>query len=118
MDFKRADRIGEQLRHEIADILLRKIKDPRLSGISITAVDVTDDLRNAKVFISTYGAASGNEDILKGLKSAAGFIRGEIMHRLQIKRIPELMFKVDTSIERGVRIMEILEDLKKKGEDL
>jgi len=106
------------LRHEIADILFRKVKDPRVSGISITEVEVTDDLRNAKVFVSTYGVAATNEEVLKGLKSAASFIRAEIMRRLQIKRIPELIFKVDTSIERGVRIMEILEDLKKKGEDL
>lgn len=106
------------MRHEIADILLRKVKDPRVSGVSITDVEVTDDLRNAKVFVSTYGVTATNEEVLKGLKSASSFIRAEIMRRLQIKRIPELVFKVDTSIERGVRIMEILEDLKKKGEDL
>lgn len=106
------------MRHEIADILLRKVKDPRLNGVSVTAVDVTDDLRNAKVFVSIYGVTASQEDVLRGLKSAAGFMHREIMHRLQIKRVPELMFKVDTSIERGVHIMEILEGLKKKGEDL
>lgn len=118
MDYKRSERVGEQLRAEISDILLRKIKDPRVSGVSITAVEVSDDLRNAKVFVSIFNSASSQEEVLKGLKSAAGFIRTEVLHRLQIKRVPELLFKVDTSIEKGVHIMEILEDLKRKGEDL
>ena len=80
--FKRADRVSDQMKQEIADILMRKIKDPRIGFVTITDVEVTDDLKNAKVFVSIYDG--DKETTLKGLKSASPFIRAELGRRMRL----------------------------------
>jgi len=100
------------MRQEIADILMRKIKDPRIGFVTITEVVVTDDLRNAKVFVSAYGEK--REATLKGLQSAANFIRSELGKRMRMKFVPELLFRYDEAMERGSHIMELLHDIEKK----
>ncbi len=98
------------MKHEIADILVRKIKDPRIGFVTVTDVEVADDLRNAKVFVSVYGG--DKEETLKGLKSATAFIRLELGKRMRMRFIPELLFRFDATVERGAHIMELLHELE------
>jgi ribosome-binding factor A len=115
--FKRAERVSDQMKHEIADILMRKIKDPRIGFVTVTDVEVSDDLRNAKVFVSIYGG--DKKQTLKGLESAAAFIRSELGKRMRMRFVPELLFRFDATVEQGAHIMELLrtieENKDKKG---
>ena len=111
--YKRAERVGDQMKQEIADILMRKIKDPRIGFVTVTDVAVSDDLRNAKVFVSVYGSAERSAT-LKGLESAAAFIRSELGRRMRMKFVPELLFRYDDSAERGAHIMELLHEIEEK----
>jgi ribosome-binding factor A len=100
------------MKEEIADILMRKIKDPRIGFVTVVDVEIAEDLKNAKVFISVYG---GNKDeSLKGLKSATPFIRSELGRRMRMKFIPELLFRYDSTIERGAHIMELLHSIEEE----
>jgi len=110
--YKRAERVSDQMKQEIADILMRKIKDPRIGFVTVTDVEVADDLRNAKVFVSVYG--SDKASTLQGLESAAPFIRSELGKRMRMKFVPELLFRYDDSVERGAHIMELLHDIEDK----
>jgi ribosome-binding factor A len=114
--FKRSARVGDQMKEEIADILMRKIKDPRIGFVTVTDVEIADDLRNAKVFVSVYGG--DKNQTLKGLESASAFIRSELGRRMRLKFTPELLFRFDNTAEQGAHIMELLrsieEDEKKK----
>lgn len=112
--YKRTDRIGDQIRGEIADIIVRRLKDPRVGFVTVTSVEVSEDLRHAKVFVSILGDEKTQSETMKGLKSAAGFIRGEIGRRIRIKFTPEIIFKLDKSIEEAAHILGILEEIKKE----
>ncbi len=100
------------MKQEIADILMRKIKDPRIGFVTVTDVEVADDLRNAKVFVSVYGG--DKEDSLKGLKSAAPYIRSELGKRMRMRFMPELLFRFDGTVEQGAHIMELLRTIEEK----
>ena len=113
--YKRAERVSDQMKQEIADILMRKVKDPRIGFVTVTDVEVADDLRNAKVFVSVYG--TDKEKTLKGLESASPFIRSELGKRMRMKFVPELLFRYDESVERGAHIMELLHGIEEKDED-
>jgi ribosome-binding factor A len=102
------------MKQEIADILMRKIKDPRIGFVTVTDVDLADDLRNAKVFVSVYGG--DKEASLKGLKSAAPFIRSELGKRMRMRFVPELLFRFDGTVEQGAHIMELLRAIEEKKE--
>lgn len=110
--FKRSARVGDQMKEEIADILMRKLKDPRIGFATVTDVAVSDDLRNATVYVSVYGTA--RTETLAGLESAAAFIRSELGRRMRMKFVPELIFRYDDSAERGAHIMELLHDIDRK----
>ena len=111
MPSNRIERINEDVQRILAT-LLRNIKDPRINQgmISVTAVDTTGDLRQAKVFLSVYGLKSEKE-FMKGLKSASGFLRRELGQSLSLRFTPELTFELDKSIEHGSRINTILNNL-------
>ncbi len=110
---RRTERINELLREEISVILFRDIKDPRLSHlVTITAVDVAPDLWYAKVFVSVLGTEEEKKEVMQGLESAAKFMRRELSDRLRLRRIPELMFRRDDSIERGSRILQLLKEIE------
>ncbi|MGM8364095.1 30S ribosome-binding factor RbfA [Virgibacillus sp. W0181] len=109
----RANRIAEQMKKEIGDILNRKIKDPRVGFVTITDVEVTGDLQQAKVFISVLGDEEEKKESLIGLAKANGFIRAEIGNRIRLRKTPELFFEIDESIEYGNRIETLLRDLDK-----
>ena len=107
----RIQRINEDIQRVLSS-LLHNIKDPRVNQgiVSITSVDTSGDLRQARVFFSAYGLESEKE-FLKGLKSASGFLRHELGRSLSLRYTPELIFELDKSIERGARISTILNDL-------
>ena len=111
MSSNKIQRVNEDIRMVLSS-LLRNIKDPRVKQgmISVTAVDTTNDLRHAKVFLSVFDLASEKE-FMKGLKSASGYLRRELGESLSLRYTPELTFELDKSIERGARINSILETL-------
>ncbi|MDA8173441.1 MAG: 30S ribosome-binding factor RbfA [Nitrospiraceae bacterium] len=113
LPYKRSKRVADLLREELADIIMRRVKDPRLGEKFVTVVDVsvTDDLKLARVYVSTL-KKEDREDIVDILKSARAFMRSELAKRLRMKSIPDLEFFIDTSIEYGSRIEKLLKDIK------
>lgn len=118
----RQGRLGEEIRRIISELLLRELKDPRLSiGIvSVSAVEVTSDGSYAKVYITVLGSdlsdtegEAAQEDVLAALHSAKGLIKREIGRQIKLRHIPELIFKMDTSLEYGRHIEEIIQGLDK-----
>ncbi|MBO0959106.1 30S ribosome-binding factor RbfA [Neobacillus sp. MM2021_6] len=107
----RANRVGEQMKKELSDIIGRKIKDPRIGFVTVTDVQVTGDLQQAKVFISVLGDDEQKENTLKGLAKAKGFIRTEIGHRIRLRKTPEIIFEWDESINYGNHIETLLHQL-------
>jgi ribosome-binding factor A len=114
---KRTGQVGGLIQKEISDLLLRKIKDPRLAMVTITGVEITSDLKLARVFFSRLGNPEEIRDTLLGLKKASGFIRRELGARLRLRYVPEVEFIHDTSFEYGDRIEALLRDLKKDQEE-
>jgi ribosome-binding factor A len=109
---RRTERINELIREELSDLLLREMRDPRLEGlISITRVDVTPDLLNARVFVSVMSETADQREALKALRSAAGFIHRELVHRLELRRVPFLDFRLDTSISEGAAILAHIDEV-------
>ena len=107
----RIDRISEEVRRELSDIIQNSIKDPRLpSFVSVTAVRVAKDLKHAKAFISVLGTEEQKQDAIKALVHAAGFIRHEIGQRVRLRFTPEFHFQLDDSIEHGIRIGKLISD--------
>ena len=103
----RARRVAEQIRHELAAIVMREMKDPRVAGVSFTAVDVSSDLEHAKVWFTLY---DGDHDAaLQGLSHAAGFLRTELAQRMRMRTVPRLSFQYDESVERGARLSHLIE---------
>ncbi|MDE3017676.1 MAG: 30S ribosome-binding factor RbfA [Nitrospirota bacterium] len=113
--YKRATRVADQIRMEVADIIMRKTKDPRVTSVTVTDVEVTDDLRIARVFVTTGVDGQHEAEALAGLAKAAGFIRAELGRRLQLRYTPELIFQKDVSGPRGDRILALLEQVETEG---
>jgi ribosome-binding factor A len=109
--YKRADRVADQIRMEVADILMRKIKDPRVHSVTVTGVEVTADLRIAHVFVTTMETGQAEQEVFAGLSKASGFVRAELGRRLTLRYLPEVIFKKDVSGLRGDRIMRLLDEL-------
>ena len=112
---QRTARLDELLRQEITGILARQVHDPRLGFLTVTDVDVTPDLRHATVWVSLLGAPDERKGTLHALESAMPFVRREL-RVLRLKRIPELRVKVDDSVERGSRVLQLLQELE-EGRD-
>ncbi|CAG9619669.1 30S ribosome-binding factor RbfA [Sutcliffiella rhizosphaerae] len=113
----RSNRVGEQMKKELSDIIGRKIKDPRVGFVTVTDVQVTGDLQQAKVFISVLGDDEKRQDTLIGLAKAKGFIRSEIGRRIRLRKTPELIFEFDESIDYGNRIESLIHELNRKDSD-
>jgi ribosome-binding factor A len=109
----RANRVGEQMKKELSDIIGRKLKDPRVGFVTVTAVEVTGDLQQATVFISVLGNDEEKEKTLAGLAKASGFIRSEIGKRIRLRKTPEIFFQFDSSIEYGNRIETLLDNINR-----
>ena len=113
MSFKRTDRISEEIKKELSSII-RDLKDPRIPLMtSVVSVQVSNDLRYAKAFISIMGTEEEKKQTLKALKSASGYIRREIGSRIKIYCVPEFTFVEDTTIEYGAHINDLLNQIKK-----
>ena len=111
MQVNRSDRVAEEIRNEISGII-PNLKDPRVKGIvSITRVDVSKDCRYAKVFVSVLGNEEELSDVIKGLKSSAGYIRRELAGRMSLRYTPEITFEADTGIVRARRTLDVLESI-------
>lgn len=111
----RITRISEEVKKEISNIIQNELKDPRLpSLVSIITCEVTKDLGHAKVFVSVLGNEEEKKNAIKALKSAAGFIRRELGHRVKLRAVPEIHFELDTSIEHGMYINKLLDEAKKQ----
>lgn len=109
----RANRVAEQMKKELGEILTLKIKDPRVGFVTVTDVEVTGDLQQATIYISVLGTDKEKQDTLLGLTKAKGFIRSEIGKRIRLRKTPELLFEFDEAFEYGNRIESILKDLNK-----
>jgi ribosome-binding factor A len=110
----RHERVGEEIAHEINAMLAGELKDPRLEGmVVVSEVRVQPDMKHARVFVSMRGSSKEQSDAIKALEHAAGYIRSELIERLQLRRLPELHFTLDLSQEHVERIEQLLRDMKK-----
>ena len=107
----RSNRVAEQMKKELGEIIGRKIKDPRVGFVTVTDVAVTGDLQQATVYITSLGNDRERAETLKALEKASGFIRSEIGSRIRLRRTPEIMFEFDSSVAYGNKIDELLRSL-------
>jgi ribosome-binding factor A len=114
--FERSDRVAEAIKREVSDLLFREIKDPRVHFATITDVEVAHDLRFAKIFVSVMGDDTLKAETMAGLEAATGFIRKHIGARIRLRFTPEIRFYLDKSLDRAMRINELLESIKKAPE--
>jgi ribosome-binding factor A len=109
---RRLERLGGLFQEELSGLLLREVKDPRLARlVSITRVVVSSDLRHARVYVSVMGSEEEKTSTLEGLTAAAPFLRRELNDRLALRRIPELSFRRDDSLEQGSRVLDLLKQI-------
>jgi ribosome-binding factor A len=114
-DNRRPDRVAEAIREEVATFLAEGVKDPRVRGmVTVTGVDITRDLRHAKVFVSVLGEEAERADTMAGLAGIAPHLRGHIGRALRLRAAPELTFKYDTSVTHAARIETLLEQLRQE----
>jgi ribosome-binding factor A len=112
-DNPRARRLGEQIQRELTELLRRDVKDGRIGNVTITAVSVTGDLRTARVYYLVFGKDGPDPKVQRGLESAAGFLRNALSRSLMIRFTPTLSFELDTSIEHGVRLTQLIDSVNK-----
>ena len=108
MHGNRIERVQEEVRREIGEILQQRAHDPRLAWVSVVRVEISGDLTHAKVFVSSLGDSQAQAEALRALEKASAFIRGELGRRIHLRRVPELQFREDRGIETSLRISRIL----------
>jgi ribosome-binding factor A len=108
---RRLARLNEQLKRELAVLIRTAVRDPRVGVVTVTAVDVTNDLAVARVFVRCLGSEEEVDQVLAGLEAAAPFLRTELGKSLRVRRVPELRFERDETLERAMRIEEILTEV-------
>jgi ribosome-binding factor A len=116
LDFKRAERVGDLIKREISEMLIRGIKDPRIGLATITKVTISDDLRAAKVYFSVMGGEADRERTRQGLVSATGFIKREVGKRIRLRYVPEIVFEFDPSLEYVDHINRLIQELHEQEE--
>ncbi len=118
MGKRRQEKMSVEIKRMLASIIYEHVKDPRLdlTSISITRVDVAQDISHARVYISIMGDEAKQADTMQILQKARGFIRSELAHGLQIRHAPELEFRLDKSIEQGIKISTLLESLSREAD--
>ncbi|MFA4916519.1 MAG: 30S ribosome-binding factor RbfA [Syntrophales bacterium] len=112
MNFKRANRVAELIKMEVSDLLLKRVRDPRIGLITITGVKLTDDLRLAKIFFVEMGKDTCSDETRTGLQKATGFLKMELGKRLQLRYVPELIFVYDESFAYGSHIEKLLAEIQ------
>lgn len=114
--YKRAEKVAEAVHEEISGLLLKGVKDPRLSFVTITGVKVTDDLHLATVYYAVMGAdEAARKGVQAGLESARGYLRREVGKSLRMRYVPDLIFRYDDSLDYGVRIDSLLKEIASEG---
>lgn len=108
-DYPRSRRIAEQVQRELSEIIRLELKDPRVGMITLTDVEVTPDTAYAKVYFTLLGDAARVKETTVALEHAAGFLRSELAHRLKLRVVPQLVFKYDASVERGMRLSQLID---------
>ena len=108
-DFPRSRRIAEQVQRELSDIIRLELKDPRVGMITLTDVEVSVDQSHAKVFFTLLGEPARIAAATEGLQHAAGFLRSQLAHRMKLRLVPQLTFKYDESVERGMRLSQLID---------
>jgi ribosome-binding factor A len=111
---RRPKRLALQIQHEISSMLFRGLKDRRIGFVTITGVDLSPDLRHAKVFVSVMGTDQEKEESIKALSHAAGWVRHELGQRIRMKFLPDIIFVNDTSQEYGEKIDRLLDEIKEE----
>ena len=110
-EFSRSQRVAEQVRRELAELIRLEVKDPRVGFITLTDVEITPDYAHAKVFFTSMRGEEGLDEILAGLRRASGFLRRELGKRVRIHTLPELHFQYDSSVERGSRMSQLIDQV-------
>ncbi|MBE0510420.1 MAG: 30S ribosome-binding factor RbfA [Chromatiales bacterium] len=108
-EFSRSRRVGEQIQRELADLVQRELKDPRLGMVTISGVEVSRDLTVAKVFFTVLNPTQDIASTGKGLNNAVGFLRRELAHRMKLRVVPELRFQYDSSVEQGAHLSALID---------
>ena len=111
----RVEKLQEAIKQELSKILLQDIKDPRIKFVTVTGVELTDDISLAKVYVSLYGTEKDQEEAWQGLNKAVGYMRTEIAKRIRLRFAPALIFAKDTSMEYSAHIEELLRKIKQIG---
>jgi ribosome-binding factor A len=114
--FKRADRVADRIKQEIAGLLLKEVRDPRIGSVTITGAKVSDDLRTARIYFVEMGKDTCSEEVQIGLRKATGFLRRELGRRLQLRCVPEIYFTYDPSFAYGNRIETLLMEIHREEE--
>jgi ribosome-binding factor A len=114
---RRPEQVAETVRQVITDALAREVRDPRVGFVTITGVQVTNELSHARVLVSVPGDEAARERALEGLESAAGFLRSRAARALTTRTVPELHFELDRGLEHAARINELLEEIRREGSD-
>lgn len=117
MNKRRVEKMAEEIRREISGIIAEAMKDPRLSLVSVSRVEVTNDLGHARILISVLGDEQKQEEAIQALDKAKGFVRTELSNRVRMRHAPEISFRLDKSIEHGIKINAILDDLKAQSDE-
>ncbi len=117
---RRIARVAELIRREVSQMLMVGIKDDRVGAgmVSVTDVDVSGDLQHAKIFVSVYGTEEARAATMSGLKAATGYVRGELGRRVRLRRTPEVIFLEDRSLERGTKVLSLLNQLNQEREKM
>lgn len=113
----RPERVQEAIRQEISKIIQSELRDPRIGFLTVTKVDLSKDLRYARIYFSVLGEKKDNELALRGLNSAKGYIKGVLFDRIKLRIVPEVVFKIDDTAERTREIFDLLDRIKKEKRD-
>lgn len=114
---QRVARVAELLKEEIGRLMHEELKDPRIGFLTVTRVDISPDIKNAKVFVSVMGSKKQKEESMEALEKGKGYIQGEIGKNLRLKYTPVLSFKLDESVDASMRITKILKKIKRQEEE-
>ena len=114
---KRATRVGDQILKGVADLLMKKVRDPRVRGVTLTGISLSNDLKNARLYFSVMGNNYDVKMALSGLDSAKGFIKREIGHQFRLRYVPDIIFEHDPSMETGNRIERLIKQIKVEEEN-
>ena len=112
----RPQRVAEQIKQETAKIIRDELKDPRLGFVTVTTVNVSNDLRHVKIYVSVLGDSQSKEQSMAALNNATGFVRRELGKKVKLRYTPEVIFRFDDSIEHGVKIHRLLNEMQGKEE--